>query len=270
MSELFDVMDRAVAGAGRIAAQAGQPVVRDVPGLVKGAATTADLVQRAAGLVAAQVLDQPGARRLRRHAGVIGLAGQALLRQELPSLRDAGAVLSQSGNNFMRAMGQVLSRGSAVQSLGGRLFGGQPLDAVPAAGFLLELASGDPALPPFRFALGKAAFDSLSRATQFGISTQDRLTRRPAAQAVGKGSDKITLKGAIYLAAHGAGHIDRLRELGDALLPLTVTTGYGQHLGRWYLASLNEDQEFLFVDGAPRKQTFTLELTRYGDDYQNV
>ncbi|MEO4031102.1 phage tail protein, partial [Chromobacterium vaccinii] len=67
-----------------------------------------------------------------------------------------------------------------------------------------------------------------------------------------------------------AGHVDALRAIGDALEPVTLTTGYGEHLGRWYLTRVQEEQSHLFADGAPRKQSFSLEFTRYGEDYRNV
>ncbi|GLK59519.1 hypothetical protein GCM10017624_16760 [Azotobacter vinelandii] len=34
-------------------------------------------------------------------------------------------------------------------------------------------------------------------------------------------------------------------------------------------AQIDEEQGSLMPDGAPRKQTFTLEFRRYGDDYAN-
>ena len=57
---------------------------------------------------------------------------------------------------------------------------------------------------------------------------------------------------------------------GNAMAPVQLTTGYGEVLGRWYMTSMEEEQEGLLLDGAPRKQTFSLEFKRYGDDYQNL
>lgn len=270
MMELFNLMDKAAAAASRLVGQVSLPVVRDLVTVQSSASAVSAHLERAAALVSAVALDRPGARRISRQVGLVMLAAADMQKHGQALVREAGALMAGSGNKLVRALGKVVNL-RAVQSLGGRLLGGRAaVEAAPAAGFLLELSPDDVTLQPFRFALDRAAFDELSRATEFGIASQDRLTRRPAAQAVGKGSDKITLKGAIYLARHGAGHVDRLRELGEALQPLTVTTGYGRNLGRWYLASLQEEQAYLFADGAPRKQTFTLGLTRYGDDYQNL
>lgn len=61
-----------------------------------------------------------------------------------------------------------------------------------------------------------------------------------------------------------------MRAIGDRMLPVQLTTGYGEVLGRWYLQAVEEEQEALMSDGVPRKQTFSLEFGRYGEDYKNV
>lgn len=45
---------------------------------------------------------------------------------------------------------------------------------------------------------------------------------------------------------------------------------YGAVMGNWCLKKIQEDQSALMQGGIPRKQAFTLEFTRYGDDMQNV
>lgn len=52
--------------------------------------------------------------------------------------------------------------------------------------------------------------------------------------------------------------------------PVQLTTGAGDVLGRWYLQAIEEEQEALLADGVPRKQTFSLEFGRYGEDFKNV
>ncbi|WP_256077648.1 phage tail protein [Massilia sp. YIM B04103] len=146
-------------------------------------------------------------------------------------------------------------------------------DAAPAAAaatpHLLILSAEDGTR--YHFGLSGAAFDHLKRQANFNIAAQERLSRPEALQAVGQGSESLTLSGAIYAAfRQGGGELEKLRAIGRALKPLLLTTGYGEVLGRWYMTSLSEDQETLMADGAARKQTFTLEFKRYGDDYQNV
>lgn len=123
----------------------------------------------------------------------------------------------------------------------------------------------------FYFNLDTAAFDELRRQTEFRWASQERLSRRPAQQAVGVGEEKLSLKGAIFPTFKGGlKQLDTLRSIGAQLLPLNLTTGYGVVLGTWCLRSLEEEQGALLAGGIPRKQTFSLEFTRYGDDMQNV
>ncbi|NNA66153.1 phage tail protein [Pseudomonas gessardii] len=124
---------------------------------------------------------------------------------------------------------------------------------------------------PFYFNLDTATFDELRRQTEFRWASQERLSRRPAQQGVGMGEEKLSLKGAIFPTFKGGlKQLDTLRSIGAKLLPLNLTTGYGLVLGTWCLRSLEEEQGALLAGGIPRKQTFSLEFTRYGDDMQNV
>jgi phage protein U len=151
------------------------------------------------------------------------------------------------------------------------------IDATPAAEavkpfpHLLIIQPRDPKIQPYYFNLDTAAFDELTRSTEFRWASQERLSRRPAQQAVGMGDEKLTLKGTIYPGFKGGlKQLDTLRTIGGRLQPLTLTTGYGEVIGTWCLKSINEEQGALLHGGIPRKQVFTLEFSRYGDDMQNV
>ncbi|MCL2345563.1 MAG: phage tail protein [Desulfobulbus sp.] len=120
------------------------------------------------------------------------------------------------------------------------------------------------------FNLNTSGYDRLKRETNYSIASQERLTRRPALQAVAKGSERLSLAGVIFTQRAGAGQLEKLRAIGYRMEPLILTTGYGEALGTWYLGKIDEDQEYFFPDGMTRKQTFTLEFERYGADYQNV
>lgn len=144
--------------------------------------------------------------------------------------------------------------------------------ALPAAGashahLLVLTASGGES---FYFNLSTAGYDTLRRQTNYNVVAQDRLTRTNALQAVSKGGETITLSGAIFTSRSGSGQLDKLRNIGYEMLPLNLTTGYGETLGRWYLTRVEEEQTGLFSDGMARKQQFTLEFSRYGEDYQNI
>lgn len=122
----------------------------------------------------------------------------------------------------------------------------------------------------FYFNLSTAGYDTLRRQTSYNIAAQVRLTRRPALQAVSKGGESITVSGAIFTRKAGAGQLDKLRGIGFKMVPLMLTTGYGEALGEWYLTRIEEEQAAMFADGMPRKQQFTLEFQRYGEDYSDI
>ncbi|POA21574.1 phage tail protein [Pseudomonas sp. FW300-N1A1] len=152
---------------------------------------------------------------------------------------------------------------------------GKDATPIPAAvkpfPHLLIIQPLKPEAKPYYFNLDTAAFDELRRQTEFRWASQERLTRRPAQQAIGMGEEKLTLKGAIFPGFKGGlKQLDTLRSIGAQLMPLGLTTGYGDVLGNWCLKSLEEEQSALLQGGIPRKQSFTLEFVRYGDDMQNV
>ena len=144
-------------------------------------------------------------------------------------------------------------------------------EAVKTFPHLLIIQPRDPKVQPYYFNLDTAAFDELSRSTEFRWASQERLSRRPAQQAIGMGEEKLTLKGTIYPGFKGGlKQLDTLRTIGARLQPLTLTTGYGEVIGTWCLKTIAEEQGTFLHGGIPRKQGFTLEFLRYGDDMQNV
>lgn len=145
------------------------------------------------------------------------------------------------------------------------------VEAVKPFAHLLIMQPHKHEAPPYYFNLDTAAFDELSRQSGFRWASQERLTRRPAQQSVGMGEEKLTLKGSIFPGHRGGlKQLDTLRSIGELLLPMGLTTGYGHVLGDWCLTSINEDQSALLQGGIPRKQGFTLEFVRYGEDMQNA
>ncbi|ORC44451.1 oxidoreductase [Burkholderia sp. A27] len=176
--------------------------------------------------------------------------------------------------NAWAGIRETPSPGSLATSTGaGALLSGLLGGASGATPHLMTLTSdaGD----TFHFSLSTAAFDKLRRTTKYKVASQERLNRQEALQAVSQGGETITLSGVVF-AASGAGRsagirqIDALRAIGDRMVPVQLTTGYGEVLGRWYLQGVDEEQEALMSDGAPRKQTFSLEFGRYGEDYKNL
>lgn len=185
-------------------------------------------------------------------------------------------VLQEQAGKAAAAVGKVV--GKVSPSLAGVLptsvFGTSvtPLpEAVKPFPHLLILQPLTPSAVPYYFNLDTAAFNELRRQTEFRWASQERLTRRAAQQGVGIGDDKLSLKGAIFPGWRGGlKQLDTLRAIAEKLEALNLTTGYGQVLGTWCLVRIEEEQEALMAGCIPRKQGFTLEFVRYGDDMSNV
>lgn len=213
-------------------------------------------------------------------------AAQAKVGQVVVTYNKATRAVSQIDERMGQLKEQAARASTAINKIAGEVSpslgnilptGSMAGDATPVPEavkpfpHLLIVQPLDPKAVPYYFNLDTAAFDELRRSTEYRWASQERLTRRPAQQAVGIGEEKITLKGAIFPGFKGGiKQLDTLRSLGAQQLPLTLTTGYGDVLGTWCLKSVDEEQNALLQGGIPRKQAFTLEFVRYGDDLQNV
>ena len=225
------------------------------------------------------------AAKAKRLMGSVNSA-QAKIGSVVNTYSKTQRALSQIDERVGALMGQVARAGTALKNIAGKanaMLGNvfpteyfetkatpEP-EAVKPFPHLLIIYPLKPNEHPYYFNLDTAAFDELRRQTAFRWASQERLTRRPAQQAIGMGDEKISLKGAIYPGARGGlDQLNTLRSIGAKLLPLNLTTGYGEVLGNWCLTSIEEDQSALLQGGIPRKQGFSLEFVRYGDDMQNV
>lgn len=122
------------------------------------------------------------------------------------------------------------------------------------------------ALGDFRFTIETAAFQVLKRNNAYRWVAQARLRDLPTRQFVGVGDDTIDIPGTIYpnLGA-GIGQIEQMRETAQLGQPLLLADGLGFVWGRYVILSLQEERSFLLPDGRPRKQTFRLQLSQYGE-----
>jgi phage protein U len=213
-------------------------------------------------------------------------AAQAKVGQVVATYNTATRALSQIDERMAVLKEQTGKAATAINKIAGKVSpalanivptGAFATDSTPAPEavkpfpHLLIIQPQDPKAQPYFFNLDTAAFDELRRSTEFRWASQERLSRRPAQQAVGMGDEKITLKGAIFPGFKGGlKQLDTLRAIGARLEPLSLVTGYGDVLGNWCLKSIEEEQSALMQGGIPRKQGFTLEFVRYGDDMQNV
>lgn len=293
MATLIEILSQAAAGGVRAAEQVNRTAISAEAGQTDSAAAgasaaadTLDTTARQLGSVASQIagqsLDASSQAMIRRSLRTMSIAetelssgiGRVVASISGPNL---GPVLQTAFDTFSGLLGQVRQgfAGLGPQfSSGGQLTPvsslAQPQVAIPAAAttaqsHLLVLSSGNG--ERYYFGLSTAAYETLKRTTNFNVAAQERLQRPEALQAVSQGGETISLSGAIFTKTKaGARQLDTLRRIGAGMLPLQLTTGYGDVLGRWYLTQIDEEQGAILPDGAPRKQTFSLEFRRYGDD----
>lgn len=118
----------------------------------------------------------------------------------------------------------------------------------------------------FRFMMETAGYQTLKRNNTYRWSAQARLQDRPTRQFVGVGDESLDIEGIVYPnLAGGLGQIEQLREMANLGEPMILADGLGFVWGRYVVLSLQEGRTFLLADGRPRKQTFTLQLSHYGE-----
>lgn len=236
------------------------------------------LVAKASEALAAGPLSLVAAAVAQRGLGAIGAAAGKLLASESAPILASAKQLSEAVGVAKKVLSATGSLGAAknLPVVETALIRQQRMalpSALPKASggssHLLILSADSGA--SFYFNLSTAAYSTLKRSSDYHVASQERLTRRPALQAVARGGETMTLPGVIWTVGKpGAGQLNKLRDIGFAQVPVLLTTGYGEVLGRWYLTKVDEEQDGLMSDGAPRKQTFTLEFGRYGDDFTNL
>jgi phage protein U len=118
----------------------------------------------------------------------------------------------------------------------------------------------------FQFGISTAAYQDLSRGSEYKWAGQDRFGQTPALQYTGQGADTMSLQGVIYPEWNGgAAQVDNMRAIAGRGEPLLMTSGGGDVLGMWVIEKINEQQGTFAAYGVARKIEFTLELKRYGD-----
>lgn len=119
----------------------------------------------------------------------------------------------------------------------------------------------------FQFGIRTAAYQELSRSTEWRWPAQERFMRGQALQYVGPGGDTISLPGIIYPEWRGGvGQVDAMRALAGQGEPLTLIDGTGIVWGEWVIEKVDERQGVFAAAGIPRKQEFTVSLRRFDDD----
>jgi len=123
------------------------------------------------------------------------------------------------------------------------------------------------ALGFYRFALETSAYQQLQRTISYRWQAQDRINNDPAMQFVGLGTEQINLEGVIYPDFRGGlGQIEGMKDSADRGEPLLLVDGLGQIWGRWVILQIEETREVFLKNGVPRKISFRLSISRYGED----
>ena len=123
------------------------------------------------------------------------------------------------------------------------------------------------ALGTYRFSIDTAAYDTFKRSQTYRWQSQARVLRRPAQQFLGVGDETIELQGVIYPHLRGGlAQLDGMRAEAAKGEPLLLVDGLGFVWGQWVMTTLEEGQSYLLANGQPLKQTFQLQIMRYGED----
>jgi phage protein U len=124
----------------------------------------------------------------------------------------------------------------------------------------------------FQFSIDTAAYQSVKRSTSYRWPKQPRIGQRQQLQNIGPGEDGMMIQGVIYTTyergggAPGVYQVEQLRQIQAQGEPQMLTDGTGNVFGMWCITAVDETSEAFFNNGAPRKQTFSINIERYGDE----
>lgn len=126
-------------------------------------------------------------------------------------------------------------------------------------------------LGPLKFSVDTAAYQQLSRSAEYRWARQTQIGRNDALQFTGLGPETIELRGVVFpFHRGGLRQPDRMRLTASIGLPLPLIDGRGRVLGLWVIESVSEDHEVFAAQGVPRKQTFSMRLTRYDGGIRSI
>ncbi len=123
------------------------------------------------------------------------------------------------------------------------------------------------ALGGYRFSIDTAAHETLRRTDAYRWIRQPRHGRAPAKQYLGPDAAEIELRGTIHPHYKGGlGQIDAMRAEAGKGEPLILVDGLGGVHGKWVIERIEEERSLPIDDGRPRKVTFTVRISQYGED----
>lgn len=132
------------------------------------------------------------------------------------------------------------------------------------AGVMLQLGR-------YQFQLDTAAYQSLTRSSEYRWARQPRIGSNDALQFTGYGPDTIELEGVIYPHFRGGlGQLDKLRRQAGLGFPLPLVSGLGKFMGVWVVESVGEGQRVFAPGGIPHRQDFNMRLGRYDGGFLSI
>lgn len=121
-------------------------------------------------------------------------------------------------------------------------------------------------LGAYQFAISRAAYQELTRRSDYRWPEQERFGQIPALQYTGRASESMTLSGVIYPEYRGGlEQLNGMRSMAAAGRPLQLISGAGVMLGEWVIESIEERQSVFAAQGLPRRQDFTMALRKFAD-----
>jgi phage tail protein len=116
----------------------------------------------------------------------------------------------------------------------------------------------------YQFSISSAAYQELSRGSEYRWAAQERVGASDALQFTGLPAETLELRGVIY--PHYKGGLDqitRMRAQASLGVPLPLVSRGGRVLGFWVVEAVREGQRIFERGGAPLRQEFDLKLRRY-------
>ena len=115
-----------------------------------------------------------------------------------------------------------------------------------------------------QFSIDGAAYQRLTRSTEYRWARQPRIGMNDAMQFTGYGPETIEIEGVVYPHFRGGlGQVDRMRRQAGVGIPMPLVSGVGRVLGLWVVEAISEGQEVFAKQGIPHRQDFTMRMARY-------
>ena len=114
----------------------------------------------------------------------------------------------------------------------------------------------------FVFELVTLPYQEMQRRTDWKHARIERIGTRAANQFMGPGEDAISLTGVLVPGIGKYSKLETIREMATLGFSRLLINGQGVNLGEYVITALDTRETLFFVDGAPRKIDFAIDLSR--------